>query len=175
MASLNYSVGSAPVQEYTDIPAGDYAVIITESEMKETKNRNGEYLALKHVIFEGQHKDRVLFNNLNLNNPNAKAVQIAQGTLESICRAASLTGQISNSEQLHNKPMIVRVGYDETQDEGRRNNIKSYKAYVGSGTFTPPAPPVSVYTPPAVAVTDAPFEQPPVVAEDGSVVPKSPW
>lgn len=96
---------SAPMEL---IPPGNYLCSIVNSEMLDTSNNNGQYLKLEFVVLEGQYANRHLWSNLNLVNSNPKTVEIAQKDLSAICHA---TGQlmVSDSEQLHNKPMIVTV------------------------------------------------------------------
>ncbi len=78
-----------PTTDYDPIPAGKYLAVITDSEMKSTKSGNGEYLELTFQIIEGEFKNRNQWARLNLDNPNPKAVQIAQGELSAICRAGN--------------------------------------------------------------------------------------
>lgn len=114
------------------IPAGDYVAVITDSEWKETKNRDGQYLSLKLEIIEGANKGRVLFDNLNLDNKNEKAVQIAHQTLASICLATNKIN-VNDSAELHNIPLIIKVGVQPAQggyDES--NRIKGYKPNTGA-------------------------------------------
>lgn len=118
------------------IPAGDYVAVITDSEWKETKNKDGQYLSLKIEIIEGANKGRVLFDNLNLDNKNEKAVQIAQQTLASICLATNKVN-VNDSSELHDIPLIIKVGVQPAQggyDES--NRIKGYKPNTGAVTQT---------------------------------------
>lgn len=109
------------------IPAGDYVAVITDSEWKETKSKDGQYLSLKLEIIEGVNKGRVLFDNLNLDNKNEKAVQIAQQTLASICLATNKIN-VNDSAELHNIPLIIKVGVQPAQGAYEESNrIKGYK------------------------------------------------
>ena len=116
-----------PQQAFTPIPAGDYQVIITESELKTTKAGTGQYLKLKLQVLNGQHQNRVLFDNVNIKNPNETCQQIGQGTLSSICRAVNVLTP-KDSAELHNKPLtaVVKVGTD--QNNNPNNEVKGYKA-----------------------------------------------
>ena len=62
-------------------PVGDYKAVITESEVKETKAGDGQYLNLRIEIIEGEYQGRIIFVILNLWNPNPKAVEIANREL----------------------------------------------------------------------------------------------
>ena len=67
-----------PRKNFEPIPAGKYIAAITESEMKPNKAGTGSYLKLTFQVIEGTYKGRLLWARLNLNNPNATAVQIAR-------------------------------------------------------------------------------------------------
>jgi len=70
-----------PSADFETLPAGKYEAVITESEMKPTKAGTGHYLQLTFQIIEGEFKNRFLWARLNLDNPNATAVQIARAEL----------------------------------------------------------------------------------------------
>ena len=72
-----------------------------------------------------------------MDNPNATAVKIANGTLSAICRAVGVM-RPKKSEELHSKPLIAKVGIEEYQGE-KRNKIKGY-AKTGGGSKSEPAP-----------------------------------
>jgi len=137
--TVNPTVGFEP------IPAGDYLVVITESEMKQNRNTPGSHLALTFEVIEGEYKGRKLFTNLNLDNPNRQAVKIARAELSAICRAVGVMTP-KDSMELHNLPMRVRVGLEKRQDTGElQNRIKKYEPKgagvqqpVSAQTDTPP-------------------------------------
>lgn len=116
----------APSQSYEPIPEGTYKAVITESEEKPTKAGTGSYMQLTVEIIDGQHSGRKLIDRLNLNNPNKVAVDIAQRTLSSICRATGVMTP-TDSQELHDKPMMVKVVIRPAQGEySASNEIKSY-------------------------------------------------
>jgi len=128
-----------PQGSFEPIPAGWYTAMITSSEMKPTKNGSGEYLQLRIDVIEGEHENRVLFDRLNLNNPNQTAVEIAQRQLSAICRAVGVM-QPQDSADLHDKPLRVKVsirpagnGYEAS------NEVKAYEAVDGGGAAKPAA------------------------------------
>ena len=122
-----------PQSSFEPIPAGWYTAMITDSEFKPTKSGTGEYLQLRLDVIEGEHEGRVLFDRLNLNNPNQTAVEIAQRQLSAICRAVGvMTPQ--DSQDLHDKPLRVKVsirpagnGYEAS------NEVKAYEVVEGGG------------------------------------------
>lgn len=117
-----------PAKGFELIPAGRYVAIISDSEMKTTQSGTGEYLKLEFEIIDGEHKGRKLFANLNLNNPNAQAVQIARAELSAICRAVNVL-QPKDSVELHNLPLTIKVGLEKRKDTNElQNRIKGYES-----------------------------------------------
>jgi len=126
MATLNFDANTVePNVGFDPIPEGDYEAVITESEMKENKNKNGHFLKLTFEIIAGDHKGRKLFNNLNLDNPNSDAVRIARGELSAVCRAVGVM-QPKDSVELHNLPMVIKVKLSKDANGDIRNEIKGY-------------------------------------------------
>jgi hypothetical protein len=124
-----------PQEDFTPVPAGEYPVIINDSEMKGTST-GGQMLVLTLQIVDGQYKGRLVWDRLNLVNKNPKAVEIAQRPLSAICRAVGIMA-VQDSAQLHNKPMIARVTYVEAQGQyGAKNEVKAYKAMSGTENVT---------------------------------------
>ena len=143
-----------PQGEYTPIPAGDYKVHIITSEMVANKAGTGQMLKLELEIMEGDQQGRKLFDRLNLDNPNATAVEIAQRTLSAICHAVGVLS-VEDSEQLHFKPMIAVVAVTPPKGEyGAGNQVKTYKV-IGDGAANGNAPVKSGFTPakPAAAAS----------------------
>lgn len=117
-----------PTSEFEAIPEGQYTAVITASEFKDTKSGTGEYLELKFEIIEGDHKGRLLWSRLNLDNPNPTAVKIARSELSAICRAVGVMAP-KDSSDLHNRPLLVKVRCKKRDDTGGiTNEIKSYAA-----------------------------------------------
>ena len=128
-----------PNTSYEPLPAGWYTCIIASSEEKPTKAQTGSYLQLNLQVVDGPHQGRTVFERLNLNNPNAVAVDIAQKTLSSICRAVGVMMPRESSE-LHDKPMSVKVkiepasnGYDAS------NSVAAYEAASAAPAAAAPA------------------------------------
>ena len=115
-----------PTADFEPIPAGKYLAVITDSEMKPTKNGTGSYLELTFQVIEGQYKGRLLWARLNLDNPNPLTVKIARGELSAICRAVGVM-QPKDSVELHNLPLTLRVKLKKREDTGELvNEIKGY-------------------------------------------------
>jgi hypothetical protein len=147
MANLNgFNANNVdPATDFEAIPAGKYLAVITDSGMKPTRSGNGQYLELTFQVIDGPYKDRLLWSRLNLDNPNAQAVQIAQGELSAICRAVGVM-QPKDSLELHNLPLLITVKCRRREDTGDVvNEVRGYaKNEVAAGmpqqetTNTPP-------------------------------------
>jgi hypothetical protein len=117
----------APREDFSALPAGEYLAQIVDSDMKPTKANNGQYAELTFEVMEGDCKGRRVWARLNLDNPNPKAVEIAQRDLSAICRAAGKL-QIRDTQELHYKPMVIRVEVSRREGYADSNEIKAYKA-----------------------------------------------
>lgn len=123
------------------IPAGKYKCVITQSGEKPTKAMTGTMLTLTLQVIEGPHQGAMVFDNLNLNNPSQTAMEIAQRTLSAICRATGVM-MPQDSSDLHNKPMMVTVRMETSQQYGDQNKVGGYEpcekaAASVSGTAAP--------------------------------------
>ena len=139
-----------PSQDFTPLPAGEYVAVITDSEMKPTKTGNGHYLQLTFQIVEGEHANRLIWVRLNLDNPNATAVDIARRELSAICRSVGVLVP-TDSVDLHNLPMVIKVGLKRRKDTDElQSEVKGY-AKVNATAEPKPAS--------QVAGTDAPWKR----------------
>ena len=115
-----------PAADFEPVPAGKYPAVITDSEMKANKAGTGHYLQLTFEIIDGPCKGRRLWSRLNLDNPNAMAVQIARAELSAVCRAVGVLAP-NDSVDLHNLPLVVHVKCRKRDDTGEiTNEIKGY-------------------------------------------------
>ena len=143
---------------FTPIPAATYKMTITASENKPTRKGDGSYLKLEMTVADGEYIGRKVFANLNLDNPNKQAVEIAQGDLSAICRAVGVMAP-RDSVELHNLPLMVKVIVEPRGDKPAEltNTIKGFAA-VQSQAAPQQATPVN--DPP-------PYQQPPASAGAG--------
>lgn len=141
MAQIGFNAADAEeMDDFSPVPAADYVAAIVESEMCPTAARTGHYLKLKFNILEGPCANRTLFANLNLDNPNATAVDIARSELKAICSALGKGNDLVNdSEELHDQPLMIKVIIEDRKDKPgeKSNRIKKYSA-VGGGTAQQP-------------------------------------
>lgn len=131
-----------PNQRPSPVPAGKYPVKIISSEMVPTKDagKKASFLLLTFEIIDGEFKGRQLWDRLNLVNPNAKAVEIAQGTLSAICHSVQVM-QVPDTLVLHNKPLMAEVTLEAAQYDPKnptkllyaeKNEIRGYEPMDGA-------------------------------------------
>jgi hypothetical protein len=122
--------GVSAVDNFSPLPRAEYPVIISGHEIKQNKAGTGHYLNLTLDIIEGNGKGRKVFDLLNLWHPGETASQIAKESLAQILVALDITGGIpENPAELYNKPMIVRLGIEVSEQYGDKNKVQAYKRY----------------------------------------------
>lgn len=120
-----------PLGDFEALPKGNYPGMAIESGMKPTKAGTGRYLQFVWQVVDGEFKGRQLWSRLNLENPNKVAVEIAQRELSSICRAVGVM-RPKNSEEIHGKPIMLKVVVGKNKDTGElTNEVKGYEALNG--------------------------------------------
>lgn len=124
------------------IPGGNYTLHINEAELKATKSGNGHYIEIQlQVIDECQFKGKVLFDRMNIDNPNSQAVAIAQRSLGALGVAAGIPS-LDDTSLLRGKVVIGAV-----KEKDGENSIRTYKAPVQAQAAVPaPAPQYATQT-----------------------------
>lgn len=120
--------------EFKPLNAGWYPAELVKSELKTTKDKKGKYLSFQFKVTEDANDEssegRFVFTNLNIVNANETAVKIAHSDLKAICEAVGHEGELEDTVDLHNIPLMIKVSYKpETPDWPAKNEIKGYKAY----------------------------------------------
>ncbi len=137
MAQLNYDVNQEELEQSFDLlPVGEYTVIIEDSDLKPNKKNTGKNLNLIYQVIDGQFKGRKIFENISIDNPKQQTVQIAKRTLNSIGVAVGIQ-KITDSSQLHNKPLKVIIKIKEDKVYGDKNEVKKHLPLDGSKTNSP--------------------------------------
>ena len=126
------------------LPPGIYTMVITNSDVKEVKNKPGSsYVWLEHTICDGPYNGRKVFNNLNLWNDNPKAVRIAESFMGQLCKACGIK-QLTDTEQLHGILFKAKLDVDaKDQTRDPQNRIKEYIYDKGTGGNAAASAPVA--------------------------------
>ena len=147
MASINFNAAEIDTTSRDTIPSGTYEAVITDSEMKATKNGLGMGINLTfEIISDGPAKGRKVFVWINYEHPKVEAQRIGREELASLCKAVGVSN-LTDTNQLHNLPLLITVGLDK--NDSTRNVVKKY-----ASKATPAA---SVTQRPAVATGAAPW------------------
>jgi hypothetical protein len=129
---------------FDPLPAGNYNVIITESEVKETKNGTGQLIALKMCVFDGEFENRIIFSNINFKNAHETTQKIGKQQLASLCKAVGVLTP-KDSSDLHDKPLVVKVIISPAKDGYEaKNEVRAFLPYGDAPVAQAPvAPPVT--------------------------------
>ena len=111
-----------PSTDFEPIPAGTYEALIIDSAMNTTRSGDGQFLELVFEVIAGPHKGRRLWARLNLTNANELTVQIAKAELSALCRAVNVLAP-NDSIELHNIPLILKVGVKRRNDTQELSNV----------------------------------------------------
>jgi hypothetical protein len=156
----------APESTPEALPLDWYPVTITDAEQKPTKDGTSQFLQLTLKVSPGHpFAGREQFDNLNLWNQNATAVEIAWKRLSAICH---VTGQINlqDTRQLVGIPFQAKIGPQKTNPQ--YSEVKAVKDAQGNDPgkqgavaapvapapvqVQAPAAPVQAWAPPAAQV-----------------------
>lgn len=134
MAQLDggYEAGNETMGDSDALPAGEYVAALVKSDPKDAKSGNGNrYINCEFEVQDGEFQGRRFWTLLNLWNSNPTAVDIAQRELNSIMHACGKL-RVSDTEELHGIPMIVRLSIKTDAKYGDKNEVKSYKPMNGA-------------------------------------------
>ena len=116
------------------LKGGWYPAELVKSELKTTNDKTGKYLSFQFKIIEDANDEksegRFVFTNLNIVNKNETAVKIAHSDLKAICEAVGHEGELEDTVDLHNIPLMIKLSIKpETPQWPAKNEIKGFKAY----------------------------------------------
>ena len=125
MAKLDYDGTS---EEYAGggfepIPAGRYQAVVVDSQFIPTKVGTGRYCKLQWQIVDGPHAGRVIFSQHNTHNQSQTAELIGRQELRAFAVAMGVE-PFSDTEQLHGRPVMIRVAIEEKDGYAPKNVVK---------------------------------------------------
>jgi hypothetical protein len=139
MTSFDFNVadyGSDDNRSYDVLPEGKYDVIVLEAKEKTTK-KGDRAIEITFQVLEGQYKERLLWETLNLWNSSDQARTIARDRLSSICKACNAPAATS-TDVLLGRRMQVSVGRRMNDFRGKEeNHIKAFNAKPGQQATAP--------------------------------------
>lgn len=134
MASLNGlqdPTGGQTAAPRDALPAGEYIAALIKSDGKTTKDGSGSYIECEFEVMDGQHKGRRFWTNLNLENRNPQAVEIAWRNLNSMKHACGKLN-INDTSELHGIPMRVKLKVKTDAQYGDKNEPQSFAPVNGA-------------------------------------------
>ncbi|TDH35690.1 DUF669 domain-containing protein [Pseudohoeflea suaedae] len=163
--------------DYSELPNGDYLLEIEVSDVGPNSSGTGTILKTTFQVIEPEEfKGRKLFGNYNLEHNNPKAQEIGQRQFAQLCRAIGHTERVDDSEELHFRAFMAKVGLGKPSKDGQypaRAEIKKYY-YPDEGNLPNPAIDDNQPAPPANDNRAAakPAARPAAAAAAGT---KRPW
>lgn len=144
-----------PERNYEPVPPGWYDVTINSAEVTDTKAGTGKYIKIRYDIIGPSHQGRVVFGNLNIRNPNAKAESIGRAQLNELMQAVNIT-RLANTDQLVGIPVSIKLSVKDDPNYGASNEVKGFKSRGGGGSAAPQQTPFSAPSATAAAAKAAP-------------------
>lgn len=112
---------------YDLLPAGWYNAKVHSAELKETKLKDGKFIAVRFDVTGPTQQGRVVFTNININNKNPAAEDIGRRQLGEIMRAGNLQ-KVQDTDQLVGIELQIKVGIQKSEQYGDSNSVGGYKA-----------------------------------------------
>jgi len=131
---LSNVVEQQQTSSYEPLPAGWHVADITGNDIKPTKNGAGQYLALELTIGA-----RRVWDNLNFDNPNPRASEIALSQLKRIATAIGQAPDNVDTDGFLGHQIQVKLGIDAKDPS--RNRVLDYKT---ARTVAAPAAPRTI-------------------------------
>jgi hypothetical protein len=129
----------APRADFGTIPNGDYRCTVTACDKKATRAGTGHFLAFELTILDGEFAGRKLWDNMNLWNPSAQAVEIAQQTMSQLCHAVGLLQPKVVSDFIGRAVVVTtRIEKRSKASDELGNAIKKYAPDGGPGSVAAP-------------------------------------
>jgi hypothetical protein len=129
---LDFSLDDLPEMietSYDPLPPGWYQARVAAVEARPNKANTGQYLAVRYDIIGPTHQGRVIYGNLNISNPSAKAEQIGRQQLGQLMMAIGLE-RISDTDQLIGGTCEIKLEIRPADGQYKASNdVKGWKAF----------------------------------------------
>lgn len=140
---------------FDPLPPNDYIIEMIDSEVRQTKVGDGEYMAARFRVCDGPYENRNFFINVTMESQNPVALSIGEKAMAQICAAVGLQKLLENTNELHNIPMLARLAIEEGKNGyPARNKVVWYKP-----ATTSVSPAVAASAPAAAAKPAAPWKR----------------
>jgi hypothetical protein len=119
-------------QGFAPVPKGEYALVIDEAEVKETRDGEGRYIKIKCRIIEPEEfEGRFIWHNFNIKNKSAEAQKIGLGQLKHFLRVSGHKNPEVLETVLDMVGAKVKANIKIKLDEqyGDKNEVTTFKEY----------------------------------------------
>lgn len=147
LSGVEYSTGGGGWHAF---PAGEYRMIVTESELKPLNSGNGTRLAVTFGIAAGDHNGKSHFESYNVQHSNPVAEKIAHEHLSMLADACGLPRDFLKtigSEALDGKVVIAEMTRQKSRNEkygdadGFENKVRAFAPAAPQSAPAATAPP----------------------------------
>lgn len=135
--------------EFNAIPPGWYEAFIEDASVRQTRAGTGHYVKLRFKLIN-EYKNRVLFANINIQNPNSEAERIGRREIAALAHACGMVSVPGDESAFVDKVVEIRVVL--SKDRENENEVRGYRPVSGGAPTQAPARPA---TKPAAAPSTA--------------------
>jgi hypothetical protein len=108
------------------IPDGKYICNVTDAGMKDTKS-GGMMIVATFTVRDGEHKGRKVFHNFNVENSNAKAVEIGMGQIKSLLENAGKNAdKLESAQALCGLTVGVKTKTNKSEQYGDKTEVSYF-------------------------------------------------
>ena len=150
-----------PSKEFEVLPPGKYTCLIESAELKTNSKGTGKLVKVVLCVIDGQFKNRKLFDNINVQNPDEECQRMGIAQLSSIGRAAQCY-PVNDTADLVGKVVVAVITVKKRKDTGAdANNVRMYESpsQATNAQHAPEVPGNSPYGP-APAQEQPPYANP---------------
>jgi hypothetical protein len=133
LLSQIFDIKSIPQQtnDFSPLPEGWYTATIKTAEIRDTKDKTGQYIAVRYDITGPTHQGRVVFGNINIKNKSTAAEEIGRQALGSIMRSIGLS-RVDDTDQLIGGALQIKLSIRTQEGYEPTNDVRGYKALEGA-------------------------------------------
>ena len=119
------STGMEPPTDFAPIPADQYDVVVTNTELRPTRT-GGQQMVVELTVTSGDYANRKLWYRINTACSNPEAVRIGMDQLQRMSLSLGVRS-FNATEELHGRECIASVIVTHDPKYGDGNDIKSFR------------------------------------------------
>lgn len=118
------------VAEFDTIPPGIYRVAVIDTAVKPTRKGDGKYMSVAFQVLAGEHKDRRVFTNFNLENSSEQAQKIGRSEYKRFLATIGITQPLKSENEAHkamaNKTLSIEITHRKGSDGKTWTDVKKF-------------------------------------------------